>query len=183
MRTAVLVTHDGVPVFTRGRSFTDAPGAQDVESLAALAVGWMDVLARTVAPLTWNAPRRVVLTCARATLVAQQASGAVLVVVLDPGASAEELRLPMEATIARLERHLRAVASGERPDSLGATQAGQARPPVPPAPLPPPGPSHSMPSAVAPAPPAPFTPPSGLPGKGPGRPPADRYPGPTFRRH
>ncbi len=183
MRTAVLVTHDGVPVFTRGSSFAEDPQAAEVESLAALAVGWMDLLGRTVAPLSWNPARRAVLSCARATLVLQQASGAVLVVVLDPGASAEDLRLPMEATVARLERHLRALASGDRGAVIGLGQSA----PNPSAPMAqesaePPRVPH-LPSELAraaepPAPPAPAPPIR----KGPGRSPADRYPGPTFRR-
>ncbi len=182
MRTAVLVTNDGVPVFTRGNSFAEAPQSGEVESLAALAVGWMDLLGRTVAPLSWTPARRVVLNCARATLVLQQATGAVLVVVLDPGASAEDLRLPMEATIVRLERHLRALASGDRPVSLSgsAPSAGPiSAPPIAHA-------QHAqLPSAMsggqtnpAPEPKAPIPPKP----KGPGRSPADRYPGPTFRR-
>ena len=182
MRTAVLVTNDGVPVFTRGNSFAEAPQSGEVESLAALAVGWMDLLGRTVAPLSWNPARRVVLNCARATLVLQQTTGAVLVVVLDPGASAEELRLPMEATIVRLERHLRALASGDRPAGLtgSAPVTGQ---------LSTPGSSPSqhaqLPSAISAGPVNPADEPKApIPPKpkGPGRSPADRYPGPTFRR-
>ena len=67
----------------------------------------MNELLRATAPLAWDAPRHLVLRAVRGTLVAMQAPGALLVVVLESGSSAEELRMPMEAAVGRMLRHLR----------------------------------------------------------------------------
>ena len=115
VRIAVLVSPDGVPVVVRGQRSEEARGeaqaalqGENAESLAALASGWLTALSRAVAPLSWNPPQRVVLRAARGTLVMLHAPGAVLLVVLDRGASPEDLRLPMEGAVARMQRILRA---------------------------------------------------------------------------
>ena len=116
VRTAVLVTSDGVPIAVRGqvgsmdaldreRDWVDS--AEDLDALAGLAAGWMGEIKRAVAPLSWHSPRRMTLRATRGTLVLQQTHGAVLLVILDRGMRAEELRLPMEAAEARLQRILR----------------------------------------------------------------------------
>jgi predicted regulator of Ras-like GTPase activity (Roadblock/LC7/MglB family) len=107
VRTAALVTNDGVPITMQGRSVHAASDAATVDALAALAAGWVGEVNRATAPLAWDAPRHLVLRAVRGTLVAMQAPGALLVVVLDSGASAEDLRLPMEAAVGRMLRHLR----------------------------------------------------------------------------
>jgi predicted regulator of Ras-like GTPase activity (Roadblock/LC7/MglB family) len=142
VRMALLVAPDGVPVIVRGTS-TEAlepPEAADedgvtlgtadtAESLSALATGWLGELSRAIAPLTWNAPERVVMTAARGTIVMVPAPGAVLLVILDRGASPEELRLPMEATVARMHRVLRSL-HGDTP-TLAHTTVDSATQPTP----------------------------------------------------
>jgi len=110
VRVAVLVTSDGVPVVVRGRA-TERRAGDDLEeraeSLAALAAGWLNALTRAVAPLSWNPPERVVLQATRGTIVMLQAPGSVLLALLDGGARAEDLRLPMRGVVARIQRLLR----------------------------------------------------------------------------
>jgi len=132
VRLSALVSHDGVPIDVRSNApakprpapttpapaerATSAPseapiGADDINVLSALASSWVAEMARSVAPMSWDVPKRLVLQAARGTLVLVQAPRAILLVVLDAGVGAEELRLPMGVAIARLERHLRAANS------------------------------------------------------------------------
>jgi len=104
VRLAVLVSPDGVPVVLRGQRAEDG---DDADSLAALATSWMSSMARTVAPLSWEAPTHAVLRADRGTLVMLQAPGAVLTVLLDSGTQPSDLRLPMEGAVARMSRVLR----------------------------------------------------------------------------
>lgn len=132
VRVAMLVTNDGVPITVigdrrgRGRpSNDDAPhegpdrrgsdrgvsAAEDVMAWAALGAGWVGDIARALAPIAWNPPQELVLEAARGTLVVRGAPGALLFVVLRNGTRAADLRLPMDAAIARIERHLRDAAT------------------------------------------------------------------------
>ena len=128
VRIAALVTPDGVPITVHGErrapkkaqpgdasarddDSTPSDGADDSQARAALATGWMGDVNRAVAPLSWDAPSRLVLRAARGTLIVMQAPGAILLVVLDSGMRAEELRLPMEGAVARMQRHLRQIAA------------------------------------------------------------------------
>jgi predicted regulator of Ras-like GTPase activity (Roadblock/LC7/MglB family) len=119
VRLALLVSPDGVPVIVRGKVAAPKGGEactvdENADSLSGLASGWLQGLTASVAPLGWTAPARVVMHAARGTLVMLHAPGSVLLVVLDPGGSAEELRLPMEAAVARMQRILRSRSSAAR---------------------------------------------------------------------
>ena len=137
VRLAVLVAPDGVPVAMRGEQAEPTEesaelAGENADSLAALATSWLCELARSVAPLSWEAPHRVVLRAARGTLVMLAAPGAVLLVVCDRGASPDELRLPMEATVARMGRVLRGMGRRE-PQAAPASQPEYSEPePLPP---------------------------------------------------
>jgi predicted regulator of Ras-like GTPase activity (Roadblock/LC7/MglB family) len=120
VRLAMLVTPDGVPIFIHGerragrrddkggtgrrRSDFGISSSDDMQAWAALGSCWLRDVVRTVGPLAWNPPARVVLTAARGTLIVLQGPGAILLVVLDAGMSAEDLRLPMDGTLMRMER-------------------------------------------------------------------------------
>ena len=120
VRLAMLVTPDGVPIVIQGerraprrddkngtgrrRSDFGIQSSDDMQAWAALGTTWLHEVERTVAPLSWNTPTRVVLTAARGTMIALPGPGAVLLVVLDAGMSAEDLRLPMDGTVARMQR-------------------------------------------------------------------------------
>lgn len=90
---------------------------EDVLAWAALGAGWIGEVGRAVAPLSWTAPDRLVLQAARGTMIVMQAPGALLLVVLRNGTRAEELRVPMEAAVGRIERHLRAIGAKSAPQS------------------------------------------------------------------
>ncbi len=130
VRTAALATPDGVPIWHlsqpasgRGQASAAQSGARsegeaahgpDVHALAALATSWVAEVSRSTSPLSWESPRRLVLRAARGTLIVQDAPGAILVVLLEGGVRPEDLRLPMDSVVARMQRHLRAI---ERPDA------------------------------------------------------------------
>ena len=129
---AALVSSDGVPVAapgSRGMRKGSAEHASfgDPEALAALSAGWLDQLTTSVGLLSCNSPRRVVLRAARGTLLLLRTSGAVLLVVLEAGLGPDELWLPMEGVVARIQRLLR---------GMGDNHAQGLGHPQPPGPLP-----------------------------------------------
>ena len=125
VRCAVLVSPDGVPVVARGQlareSTLESVVDDNPDALAGLATSWLMGLSSSVAPLSWEAPRRVVLRASRGTLVLSTVTGATLLLLLDTGVSAEDLRLPMEAAVARMKRVLRC-ARGSQASSAPAAE-------------------------------------------------------------
>lgn len=137
VRIAALATPDGVPIWHLSHSGStrqapaSAPGAQpqrgegeagngpDVHALAALATSWVAEVARSTSPLSWEAPGRLVLRAARGTLIVQDAPGAILVVLLEGGVRPEDLRLPMDSVVARMQRHLRSIERAEPQNARG----------------------------------------------------------------
>lgn len=121
VRLAALISSDGVPIDVRknepSRSKPEVKDAKDavldsaddLNALAALSSSWIGEVTRAVAPMSWDVPKRLVLRAARGTLIVVQAPRALLLVVLEGGVRPEEMRLPMEVAIARMERHLRAI--------------------------------------------------------------------------
>ena len=114
VRMALLVAPDGVPVVVKNAADPAAEGSLEAafavataESLAALAAGWLGELERSIGPLSWSSPQRVVLRAARGSLVMTHAPGSLLLVIIDPRMSADEMRLPMEAAVVRMHRLLR----------------------------------------------------------------------------
>lgn len=114
VRAVVLVSPDGVPVVVHGAQPYRRQGESELsfandnpESLAGLAAGWFGGVGAALRPLSWDSPTRAVLRASRGTLVMTHAPGATLLVVLDPGGSPDDLRLPMEAAVARMERILK----------------------------------------------------------------------------
>lgn len=117
VRRAMLFSHEGVPMVTAQAPRKTSPGdgemhqwtdsADDESAFAGLAAGWLNEIRRTVDPLSWEAPMRIVLQASRGTLILLVLERAVLSVELERGAVPEEVRLPMEATEARFHRLLR----------------------------------------------------------------------------
>ena len=111
----MFVTEDGVPIAVPGRDAEEADGLQlagdgnghDLgreDAIAAVATGWMHEIRSAVGQASWHEPQRIVLRGLRGTLVMQRARGAVLLLLLSRGLAPEEVRLPMDATVARLNR-------------------------------------------------------------------------------
>jgi len=146
VRLVMLITHDGVPIAVPGKSAGD--GDVDVETggfgfgkndaFAAIASGWLGDVERSVAELSWHAPRRAVLRAARGTLVLNKTSSAILLVLLARGLGPEEVRLSMDGTIARIERNLRGMGSRESspPPERGRGPVATEHRPEPPGALP-----------------------------------------------
>jgi len=108
---AALISDDGVPVAVPGTkvdsSSSEGCALSDADALAAMCAGWLDELNDSMTLLSCDAPRRVVLRAARGSLLLLRTSGAVLLVVLEPGLGPDELWLPMEGVAARIQRILR----------------------------------------------------------------------------
>ena len=138
---AMLVTPDGVPIVVAGKQGADDEVESDDDAsrevtclgrddaLAALAVGWSNELKLATAPLSWEQPARIVMRCARGSLVMSRTRGAILLVVLERGVAPEDVRLPMEGTVARIERSLR--SDKKHSDSREAEQGIGNEPPGP----------------------------------------------------
>ncbi len=142
VRMTALISEDGVPIVTaRGASRTQEEGdPQNIDhddvlnSFTALAAGWLGEISRAVGQLSWSAPSRVVLKATQGEMVLQKAPGAVVLVVLERGVTAEELRVPMEGAIARMHRVLRNISQANAPQTHtnqplpGIVQAATTRP-------------------------------------------------------
>ena len=115
VRLAATISLDGVPICVlEGRR--QRPGAEkstvdEQQAFAAISAAWLDEVSQTLAQLSWNRPSRVVMRGTRGTLVMQRGPGAVLLTVLEHGVAAEELRVPMEGAVKRMERVLRGMSA------------------------------------------------------------------------
>lgn len=113
VRAAGFVAPDGVSLAWSERAPRAGEERLDIDGLGALASSWHAEISRSAAPLSWSAPVRAVLRASRGTLILAQAPQLLLVVLLDGGMSHEDLRLPMDAAIARLTRHLKNIEQGQ----------------------------------------------------------------------
>jgi len=106
VRLALLATQDGVPIAWRGnlRGPGDARDAEELAGIAALAAGWIEELGASVGAMTWTAPDRIEMCASGALMIAARARGALLLVVAERGVAPEDLCLPVDAAVARLER-------------------------------------------------------------------------------
>ena len=133
VRMTAVATPDGVPIWhlavsaQSGKKKTDAnegdaegSAGLDVNALSALSTNWVIEIGRCCAPLSWDTPRRFVLRAARGTLLVQEAPGALLIVLLEGGVRPEDLRLPMDSVVARLQRHVRSLETQEETRLPGA---------------------------------------------------------------
>ena len=130
----MLLSDVGVPIATvRGaarRGEADPEAASKDDALAAMAAGWLNDLRLAVGPLSWDEPTRIVMRCARGVLVMRRTRGAVLLVRLVRGLSPEDVRLPMEGVVKRIERSLSGMGRGDRRSTRGAS-ASYTQPPGP----------------------------------------------------
>ncbi len=139
VRRALLISRDGVPITSlEGAGPSGAPGDDEV-ALAGLVAGLGAELFRAVDPLSWGRPRRVVLRAARGTLVLCMTERLSVCVELERGMTAEQVRLPLQAVEARLERAL------DRDRDAATPGAGAAPRPEPPGLFP--GAAHHDPDA------------------------------------
>ena len=112
VRLAALISPDGVPIATAQADRSDSDGASidrddELCSYTALAAGWLTEVTRSALQLSWNAPQRAVLRATQGTMVLHHAPGAIVLAVLECGVPYEELRVPIEGAIVRMQRLLR----------------------------------------------------------------------------
>jgi predicted regulator of Ras-like GTPase activity (Roadblock/LC7/MglB family) len=118
----LLISHDGVPIAHVHR----AADPIHEESLAALAAAWLNDIGAAVAPLGWHAPVRACLRGARGTLVLRRSESACLVVCLGRETSPEDVRLPMDGILARIERAKHGRAAAQQPPAAIPYRQGSA---------------------------------------------------------
>ncbi len=134
----MFLTPDGVPICVPGRAADafDQNGApqdsvQREDALAAIAANWHSEVAQAVGPLSWSSPVRGVLTASRGTLVLRCTRNAILLVLLARGQEPEDMRLPMDGTIARIERYLKKSGQGASGDAEQPRTGRLEEPPAP----------------------------------------------------
>lgn len=114
VRRALLISRDGVPIAHLSPKQVEgskeerdwADSAEDESAFAGMATSLLNEIHRSIDPLSWGRPQRLVMRAARGTLVLLVTERVVISVELDRGMGAEELRLPMEAVLARMERSM-----------------------------------------------------------------------------
>ena len=133
VRLAAVISPDGVPIAVlagagpqKSREEQDEvdviAAAEDHNAFAGFAAGWLSELAHAIGQMSWTAPRRVVLRATRGALVVHLGPVAILLVVLEHGVSAEELRVPLEGANARMQRLLRGPGDTASPPAAPPTQ-------------------------------------------------------------
>jgi len=135
VQLVMFVSEDGVPIAVPGQGGPhaldpiedDGRGLGREDAIAAVATGWLREIQQGVAQASWHEPQRIVLRGARGTLVMQRARGAVLLLLLSRGLAHEDVRLPMDATAARLDRN----RGKETRDQAGAHPSTLAETPGP----------------------------------------------------
>jgi len=123
VRVAALISPDGVPIATAQAVRDDANSAAidydaTLNSHTALAAGWLAEVTRAAQQQSWSAPTRAVLRASHGTLVLHHAPGAIVLAVLERGVPYEELHVPIEGVIARMQRVLRRASQPEPPAPL-----------------------------------------------------------------
>ncbi len=139
VRVAALVSPEGMPMAARGRisGTGQPPGAsersldEEAGSVAGLATIWLGELTRAAGLLSCEGPTRVVLRASRGTLVLMHAPGAILLTILERGASPEDLRLPMEGAVARMQRILRGMGASREASTAERERARGPQGPLP----------------------------------------------------
>ncbi|MEZ5973348.1 MAG: hypothetical protein R3E96_00500 [Planctomycetota bacterium] len=137
IESASVVSYDGVLVASavgtqagvQQAALSDRE-AQPIQTLAALASGWLGEVNRAVGPLSWGMPYRYVLRSTQATLVTHVFTDSFLLLVLDPDVDPEETRSLMDEAVGQIVAHIQAGtmrfrhgASPTRPKGAYPTQS------------------------------------------------------------
>ncbi len=127
--SASLVSLDGVLVLSVSGDDTGPSGgihsdqdSQGVQTLAALASGWVGQLIRAVGQLSWNRPYRYVLKASEKTLVVHVFDSSFLLLVIEPTIDPEVTRSLMDQAVHQLMGHMQA-AGGPGPGTPGTSGA------------------------------------------------------------
>ncbi len=113
VESASLVSLDGVLVLTAdGDESADAVthlsdhDVQPVQTLAALASGWVGQIVRAVGQLSWNGPYRYVLKATEKTLVVHVFGSSFLLLVIEPEVDPEVTRALMDQAVQQFMGHM-----------------------------------------------------------------------------
>lgn len=118
VRLTAMVSSDGVPIAsldgqsergTGGSTTADLDTNKDLGSLAAQVAGWVNEIDRAVGPLAWGPAGRLMLRASQGAILLQRGPSALLLVLLESHISTDELRVPMDGAVARMQRLLRSV--------------------------------------------------------------------------
>ena len=113
VKIASLISQDGVPITStrgahaQGEETTPLDRDGELNGFTALASGWFADLTRATGRLSWSPPQRVVLRATKGEIVLLRAERVVVLVMLERGVSAEEVRVPMQGAMARMQRLIR----------------------------------------------------------------------------
>ncbi len=129
VESASLVSLDGVLVLSVAGDEANSPGEihsdqgnQPIQTLAALASGWVGQIIRAVGQLSWNGPYRYVLKASEKTLVVHVFNGSFLLLVIEPEIDPEVTRSLMDHAVQQLMGHMQA-GGGSSIGSPAATDA------------------------------------------------------------
>ncbi|MCP5021416.1 MAG: hypothetical protein GY930_06530 [bacterium] len=133
VESASLVSLDGVLVLSvsgdnadPSRDIHSDHDSQGIQTLAALASGWVGQIIRAVGQLSWNRPCRYVLKASEKTLVAHVFDSSFLLLVIEPAIDPEVTRSLMDQAVHQLMGHMQA---GGGP-GIGAPSASEAPNPL-----------------------------------------------------
>lgn len=117
---ASALGHDGGP---QAADLSDHE-VQPVQTMAALASGWLGEVMRAVGPLSWDVPYRCVLRATQKSLIIHAFPGSFLLLVTEPNVDPEETRSLMDDSVQRMVAHIQASHSATAPYAEGAHPQG-----------------------------------------------------------
>ncbi len=115
IQSASVVSQDGVLVASalgheggpQAATLSDHE-VQPVQTMAALASGWLGEIVRSVGPLSWEMPYRCVLRATQKSLIIHAFPGSFLLLVTEPDVDPEETRTLMDGAVQQLMAHIQA---------------------------------------------------------------------------
>ncbi len=117
---ASALGHDGGP---QAADLSDHE-VQPVQTMAALASGWLGEVMRAVGPLSWDVPYRCVLRATQKSLIIHAFPGSFLLLVTEPNVDPEETRSLMDDAVQQMVAHIQASHAATAPYAEGAHPPG-----------------------------------------------------------
>lgn len=117
---ASALGHDGGP---QAADLSDHE-VQPVQTMAALASGWLGEVIRSVGPLSWDVPYRCVLRATQKSLIIHAFPGSFLLLVTEPNVDPEETRSLMDDAVQQMVAHIQASHAAVAPYAEGHQPPG-----------------------------------------------------------
>ena len=133
VRLTAMISPDGVPIAslagqsdrgTGGSTIAAIDSDDELGNLSAQVAGWVSDVDRAIGQLAWSAAERLVLRGSQASVIIQRGPGAFLLVCLEGNTVTDELRVPMDGAIARMQRLLRSVGTTHTPAGAASAPLG-----------------------------------------------------------